>query len=75
MLKLKEIGRQIGKNVEKRTLTFENGAANLLRNMFGRKPGADNDTGSHDSVHAKLAAEANTRPDITRDEAERLILF
>jgi uncharacterized protein YbjT (DUF2867 family) len=72
----KEIGRQLGKEVEIRTPSFEDGVENLLRYLFGRGTvGADNYTGGRGESEAQLAPSGDPRPDITRDGAERLILF
>lgn len=72
----KEIGKQLGREVEIRTPNFEGGVENVLRYLFGRnRVGTDNYTGPREAVTMQLAAEGDLRPDITRDEAERLILF
>ncbi|KAK4546906.1 hypothetical protein LTR36_001638 [Oleoguttula mirabilis] len=68
----KEIGKQIGKEIEVRAPTFETGVNKLLNYMYG---------GKADQIYAgassdfNLAAEGDIRGDIVRDEAERLILF
>ncbi|KAJ0122116.1 hypothetical protein J7T55_002628 [Diaporthe amygdali] len=54
----KIVGKHLGKEVQTRAPTFEEGVGRALQYLFG---GA--------------AAEGEPRPDITRDEAERLILF
>ncbi|KAF9876630.1 NmrA-like family protein [Colletotrichum karsti] len=55
------ISKKIGKDVQFKTPTFEVGVDNLLSLLFG--------------TSSTLSAEGDLRPDVTRDEAERLILF
>jgi len=69
------IGRHIGKGIEIKTPTFENGVDNLLKRLFGSTRRSDNYITKGESPVVLLAAEDDPRPDITRDEAERLILF
>jgi hypothetical protein len=59
----KEIASQIGREVDVASPSFEDGAQNVLNYLFGRK---------HDGA---TAAEGDPSPEITRDEAERLIMF
>lgn len=54
----KIIGKHLGKEVQTKAPTFEEGAGRVLHYLFDG-----------------LAAEGDPRPDITRDEAERFILF
>ncbi|KAI3397099.1 hypothetical protein diail_11242 [Diaporthe ilicicola] len=54
----KIIGKHLGKEVQTRAPTFEEGVDRTLLYLFGG-----------------VAAEGDLRPDIARDEAERLILF
>jgi uncharacterized protein YbjT (DUF2867 family) len=61
----REIGKQIGKEVEVHSPPFEVGVESLLGYLFGRNPVA----------LASLASADDPRPDISRDGAERLILF
>lgn len=58
------IEKVIGKKVQTYTPTFEQGVENTLKFLFG----------SGSDLRAQ-AAEGDLRPDITRDEAERLVLF
>lgn len=58
------IEKVIGKKIQTYTPTFEQGVENTLKFLFGS--GSD---------LRGLAAEGDLRPDITRDEAERLVLF
>ncbi|KAK5113565.1 hypothetical protein LTR85_010793 [Meristemomyces frigidus] len=68
----REIGRQLGKEIEVKAPTFETGVNKLLGYLYG---------GKGDQVYAganadfTLAAEGDVRGDIVRDEAERLVLF
>lgn len=55
------IGKAIGKEIQVKVLSFEQGVDRLLNLLF--------------SGSSTLASEGDLRPDITRDEAERLILF
>ncbi|KAF6830747.1 nucleoside-diphosphate-sugar epimerase [Colletotrichum musicola] len=54
------IGKAIGKEVQVKVLSFEQGVDRLLSVVFGG---------------SAFASEGDLRPDITRDEAERLVLF
>lgn len=56
----KIIGKHLGKEVHTRAPAFEEGVQRTLLYLFGG---------------ASVAAEGDLRPDIARDEAERLILF
>uniref|UniRef100_L2FAA1 Nucleoside-diphosphate-sugar epimerase n=1 Tax=Colletotrichum fructicola (strain Nara gc5) TaxID=1213859 RepID=L2FAA1_COLFN len=55
------ISKKIGKEVQVNTPTFEKGVENALALLFGG--------------NSMLCAEGDLRPDVTKDEAERLILF
>jgi uncharacterized protein YbjT (DUF2867 family) len=66
---IRRIGQLLGKDIEHRTPSFETGVDNVLNFLFG---GA---RGSNSGGSTELAAAGDPRPDITRDEAERLILF
>ncbi|GJC77382.1 hypothetical protein ColLi_00220 [Colletotrichum liriopes] len=55
------ISKKIGKEVKVNKPTFEKGVENLLAVLFGG--------------NSMLCAEGDLRPDVTKDEAERLILF
>nr|POE75625.1 hypothetical protein CFP56_53737 [Quercus suber] len=67
------IEQKIGKKVEVRTPSFETGVEKVLGYLFG--------SGHSSNVYAgvapdfRLASDGDLRGDITRDEAERLILF
>jgi uncharacterized protein YbjT (DUF2867 family) len=64
-----KIGKYLGKDIEHTTPDFETGVDSVLKFLFG---GARESNGAGST---ELAAAGDTRPDITRDEAERLILF
>jgi uncharacterized protein YbjT (DUF2867 family) len=68
----REIGKQIGKEIEVKTPSFETGVNKLLGYLFGGKE-SEIYAGAHPDFG--LAADGDLRGDITRDEAERLILF
>lgn len=79
---IKAIGKRIGNDIEIKTPSFETGVAKLLGYLFGSKTatGAENsgvyaNKATDDWAANDLAAEGDLRGDITRDEAERLILF
>ncbi|KAJ0275773.1 hypothetical protein Brms1b_006649 [Colletotrichum noveboracense] len=55
------ISKKIGKEVQVNKPTFEKGVENALAMLFGG--------------NSMLCAEGDLRPDVTKDEAERLILF
>lgn len=68
------IGKHIGKEIEVPTPTFEEGVSKVLKLLYPGESGVY--SGTH--VHSDLrwpASQGELRPDITRDEAERLILF
>ncbi|CDM31037.1 hypothetical protein DTO013E5_324 [Penicillium roqueforti] len=68
------IGDYIGKKIEVPTPTLEEGASKVLRLLYAGESGVY----SGDHVVSDLrwpAAKGDLRPDITRDEAERLVLF
>ena len=69
------IERHIGKSIEIKTPSFEDGVENVINYLFGGKQDAIY-AGDHvDHDLKRLAADGDLRPDITRDEAERLVLF
>lgn len=70
-----EISRQIGKGIDVQTPTFEKGVNKLLGYLFGSQAGGESDVYAGKPADFRLAAEGDTRGDIVRDEAERLILF
>ena len=86
---IRSIGARIGKDIEIKTPSFETGVSKLLTYLFGDPSAAastasevyasgvekDRAGGQSDWAHNALAAEGDVRGDITRDEAERLILF
>ncbi|KAJ5458139.1 hypothetical protein N7475_009527 [Penicillium sp. IBT 31633x] len=70
----KIIGKHIGKKIDVPTPTFEEGVTKALGLLYAGESGVY----SGDQVNADLrwpAAQGDLRPDITRDGAERLILF
>ncbi|KAJ5178197.1 uncharacterized protein N7500_000896 [Penicillium coprophilum] len=71
---IKIIERQIGKEIKVPTPTFEEGVSKVLKLLFA----GESDVYSGDHVESDLrwpASQGDLRPDITRDGAERLILF
>ena len=71
---IKVIGNHIGKKIDVPTPTLEEGASKVMRLLYHGESGVY----SGDHVVADLrwpAAHGELRPDITRDEAERLVLF
>ncbi|KAJ5877785.1 hypothetical protein N7455_001250 [Penicillium solitum] len=71
---IKVIGEHIGKKIEVQTPTFEEGVSKILKLLYAGESGVY----SGDHVHSDLrwpASKGDLRPDITRDEAERLVLF
>ncbi|CAI7593103.1 unnamed protein product [Penicillium glandicola] len=68
------IGKQIGKEIKVPTPTFEEGVSKVLKLLYAGESGVY--SGDHvDSDLRWPASQGDLRPDITRDEAERLILF
>ena len=68
---VRTIEKHLGKKIEIVTPSFEKGVQNTLTFLFGARE-------SNDWVQSDLdspGAEGDLRPDITRDEAERLVLF
>ena len=61
----REIGKQIGKEVKVRSPDFQTGVDRVLVYLFSKPGGAAGST----------AAEGDPNPDITYDEASRLILY
>lgn len=72
---VKIIEKKIGKKIEIRTPSFEKGVQNTLDLLFGRLEEAVVGDRKDESDLNRPAAEGDLRPDITRDEAERLVLF
>ena len=80
---VRAIGKRIGKDIEIKAPSFETGVAKLLSYLFGAKTATSAEVSnvyargqiSEDYADNKLAAEGDPRGDISRDEAERLILF
>lgn len=68
------IERNIGKSIEIKTPTFEDGVNTCITYLFGGKE-SDIYAGEKNADLSKLGADGDLRPDITRDEAERLVLF
>lgn len=67
-----EIGRQIGKEIEVAGAPFQEGVDTVLAYLYGE--GRD-DLPAAVSGDFKMTSAGDVRGDITRDEAERLILF
>ncbi|KAJ5587522.1 uncharacterized protein N7459_003287 [Penicillium hispanicum] len=69
------IEKHLGKKIEVLTPSFEEGVENCIQYLFG---GAESAVYAGEQVAEDLkraAADGELRPDITRDEAERLVLF
>ncbi|KAJ5508621.1 hypothetical protein N7527_010764 [Penicillium freii] len=67
-------GNHMGKKIQVTTPTFEEGVSKLLKLLYDGESGVY----SPDHVDSDLrwpASKGDLRPDITRDEAERLVLF
>ncbi|KAJ5808445.1 hypothetical protein N7474_009714 [Penicillium riverlandense] len=69
------IGRHIGKPIEITAPNFEDGVEKAIQYLFGGKQDAIYTGDNVDEDLKRLAADGDLRPDITRDEAERLVLF
>lgn len=69
------IEKQIGKNVEIKTPSFEQGVQNVIQYLFGGAEAAVYAGERVDGDMNRPAAVGDLRPDITRDAAERLVLF
>jgi len=67
-----ELGRQIGKEIEVRTPTFEDRVDKLLSYIYG---GRAEQVHAGERLNSEFAAEGDFKGDVVRDEAERLILF
>lgn len=72
---VKVIEKHIGKKIEVRCPSFEKGVQHLLDFLFGRSEPATVAGDKPNDFLQMQAAEGDLRPDITRDEAERLVLF
>lgn len=70
---VRAIGKAIGKDIEIRTPSFETGVNKAMNYLFGGK--ASDLYAGEQSGDFKLAAEGDLRGDISRDAAERLVLF
>ncbi|KAJ5812752.1 hypothetical protein N7447_009775 [Penicillium robsamsonii] len=71
---IKVIGKHIGKEIKVPTPTFEEGVSKLLKFLYTGESGMY--SGDHvDSDLRWPASQGDLRPDITKDQAERLILF
>lgn len=79
----KVISKRIGKDIETKSPSFETGVNKVLSYLFGAKTSMSADVDASelyassrdDYAGNQLAAEGDLRGDITRDEAERLVLF
>lgn len=69
------IERHIGNSIEIKTPVFEDGVESAINYLFGGKQDAIYAGEDVDNDLRRLAADGDLRPDITRDEAERLVLF
>lgn len=72
---VKVIETHIGKPIEVKTPNFEDGVETVLRYLFAEKRDAIYAGADVDEDLKRPAADGDLRPDITRDEAERLVLF
>ena len=81
---IRRIGVHIGKDIEIKTPSFETGVAKAMSYLFGgktRKPGGSANVDPSDVYAAatahdfELANDGDLRGDISRDMAERLVLF
>ena len=70
---VRAISKAIGKDIEIRTPSFETGVNKAMNYLFGGK--ASDLYAGEQSGDFKLAAEGDLRGDISRDAAERLVLF
>lgn len=69
------IEKYIGKKIEIQTPSFEDGVGNVIKYLFGGKEDAVYAGEQVDPDLKRPAAAGDLRPDITRDAAERLVLF
>ncbi|KAL4781276.1 hypothetical protein BJX76DRAFT_363716 [Aspergillus varians] len=69
------ISRHIGKGIEVPTPTFEEGVGKIMNMLFGGKESGVYAGDQVDGDLRWLASQGELRPDITRDETERLVLF
>lgn len=79
---IKAIGKRIGKEIEINSPAFEKGVSKVLNYLFSAKTATSAEVSdvyasqtSGDFAENDLANEGDLRGDITRDEAERLVLF
>lgn len=72
---VKEIGKQIGKEIELKSPSFETGVNKVLGYSFGSNSGAGSDVYVGTPSDFKMASEGDLRGDVVRDAAERLVLF
>ncbi|KAL9113353.1 MAG: hypothetical protein Q9227_002394 [Pyrenula ochraceoflavens] len=72
---VRTIGKHAGKEIEMKTPTFETGVQKVIMYLFGE---GESEVYASEHADADLktpAAEGDLRPDLTRDEAERLVLY
>lgn len=70
---IEKIGRAIGKEIEIKAPSFEDGVNNCLRYLFG---GEQSDVyASEEHAEYAMAAQGDLRGDVVRDRSERLVLF
>ncbi|KAJ5101956.1 hypothetical protein NUU61_004178 [Penicillium alfredii] len=72
---VKVIEKHTGKSIAVHVPSFETGVQNVLKFLFGGKQPGHYVGELVDQDFLSPAADGDLRPDITRDEAERLILF
>lgn len=72
---VRAISKAIGKDIEIRTPSFETGVNKAMNYLFGGNGKASDLYAGEQSGDFKLAAEGDLRGDISRDAAERLVLF